>query len=100
MWNDRPTADFVEGKPWLLRFFDQLRFFPVSHEELTHIREEFPRGRYRLKVEETTFRLRDHHAFLASIAEETIASKARQQAAFDAERARWESAGEMRRGAA
>ena len=30
MWNRyRRTAEF-DGKPWLLRFFDQIRFFPVS----------------------------------------------------------------------
>ena len=32
MWNRyRQTADFTEGKPWLLRFFDQIfRFYPVE----------------------------------------------------------------------
>ncbi|MBP6368305.1 MAG: urea carboxylase, partial [Nitrosomonas sp.] len=30
MWNRyRQTTDFKEGKPWLLRFFDQIRFYPV-----------------------------------------------------------------------
>ena len=30
MWNHyRQSADF-RGKPWLLRFFDQIRFYPVS----------------------------------------------------------------------
>ena len=34
MWNRwRQTADFTDGKPWLLRFFDQVRFFPVSEAE-------------------------------------------------------------------
>ncbi len=30
----RQTKHFAPGKPWLLRFFDQLRFYPVSPEEL------------------------------------------------------------------
>ena len=35
MWNRyRQTDDFVDGKPWLLRFFDQIRFYPVSESEL------------------------------------------------------------------
>ncbi len=35
MWNRyRQTADFTEGRQWLLRFFDQLRFYPVSADEL------------------------------------------------------------------
>ena len=63
MWNRwRQTADFTDGKPWLLRFFDQIRFFPVSEEELLKIREDFPLGRYQLKIEETTFSLRDYNA--------------------------------------
>ena len=42
MWNRyRQTADFSAGKQWLLRFFDQLRFYPVSHDELTRMREDF-----------------------------------------------------------
>ena len=35
MWNRyRQSADFRDGKQWLLRFFDQIRFYPVSAEEL------------------------------------------------------------------
>jgi len=30
----RQTASFRDGKPWLLRFFDQIRFHPVSEERL------------------------------------------------------------------
>ncbi len=94
MWNAwHRTAEFAEGKPWLLRFFDQLRFYPVSHEELLQIREDFPRGRYRLRIEEQTFRLRDYHAFLAANGDSIAAFKQRQQAAFEAERQRWAEAG-------
>ena len=95
MWNDRQIGDFTDGKPWLLRFFDQLRFFPVSHEELMDIRRDFPEGRYRLRIEEGVLRAREHHAFLASIREEAAAVKARQAAAFEAERLRWQEAGEL-----
>ncbi len=31
MWNSwRSTERFEPGKPWLLRFFDQIKFYPVS----------------------------------------------------------------------
>ena len=31
VWNRcQQTGDFEPGKPWLLRFFDQIRFYPVS----------------------------------------------------------------------
>src|SRR3954471_16912892 len=65
MWNRvRQTDDFVDGKPWLLRFFDQVRFYPVSADELLAFREDFPRGRVKLKVEESTFKLGEYTEFL------------------------------------
>jgi urea carboxylase len=93
MWNRyRKTADFQQ--PWLLRFFDQIRFYPVSAEELLELREAFPRGGLKLRVEETRFELADYEAFLTANAESIAAFKARQQAAFDAERERWAAAGQ------
>jgi urea carboxylase len=90
MWNRyRPTGDFRDGKQWLLRFFDQIRFYPVSAAELTKMREDFPYGRFRLKVQESTLRLRDYRAFLQRNAASIAQFKARQQAAFEAERERW-----------
>jgi urea carboxylase len=93
MWNRyRRTQEFTQ--PWLLRFFDQIRFFPVSAAELVRIREDFPRGRYRLRIEETTFSLSRYRTFLADNAPSIAAFKSRQQAAFEAERARWAAAGQ------
>jgi urea carboxylase len=90
MWNrHRQTADFRDGRQWLLRFFDQIRFYPVTSEELARLREEFPYGRVRLEVEHTTLRLRDYLRFLEENAASIAAFKARQQAAFEAERERW-----------
>ena len=92
MWNRwRETQDFT--KPWLLRFFDQIRFYPVSAEELLRLREDFPRGRFKVRIEETTFRLHAYHAFLRGIATDAAACKERQQAAYEAERERWRLAG-------
>jgi urea carboxylase len=93
MWNRyRRTPEFTQ--PWLLRFFDQLRFFPVSSDELARIREDFPRGRYRLRIEESSFSLSRYRAFLAEQAGSIAAFEATRQAAFDAERARWAAAGQ------
>jgi urea carboxylase len=94
MWNSwRATGAFEKGKPWLLRFFDQIRFFPVSGEELKDARESFPHGRYPLKIEPATFSLSRHNAFLREHAAEIEAVRKRQRAAFDAERLRWEEKG-------
>jgi len=93
MWNRyRQTPDFA--RPWLLRFFDQIRFYPVSEQELAELRDAFPRGGFRLQVEEARFSLRGYDNFLAENASSIAAFKARQQAAFEAERERWAAAGQ------
>ncbi|SFN99186.1 urea carboxylase [Nitrosospira briensis] len=94
VWNRyRQTADFKEGKPWLLRFFDQIRFYPVSESELLKLRRDFIAGHFKLRVEETTFSLKQYNMFLQENWVEISAFKARQQAAFEAERDRWEAEG-------
>lgn len=91
VWNTfRTTAAFEAGSPWLLRFFDQIRFYPVSSEELANFRDGFLDGKVEIRIEPTTFRLKDYRAFLARNAQDIAAFKARQQSAFDAERARWQ----------
>ena len=72
MWNSyRATREFEPGTPWLLRFFDRIRFFPVSGGELMEIREAFPHGRYPPRIEPQKFALRQYHVFLKSIEAET-----------------------------
>ncbi|MFN4004334.1 MAG: urea carboxylase [Hylemonella sp.] len=94
MWNRwRVTPEFVAGQPWLLRFFDQIRFFPVSAEELLQWRRDFIAGRRALRIEEGVFRLSDYRRFLQDHADSIRAFKQRQQAAFEAERERWRIAG-------
>ncbi len=94
VWNSwRSTDAFRPGTPWLLRFFDQIRFFPVSEQELAEAREAFPHGRYPVRIEETTLAYADHARFLADNAAGIAAFKARQQAAFEAEREDWKARG-------
>jgi urea carboxylase len=96
MWNRyRQTADFKDGKPWLLRFFDQVRFYPVSESELLKLRKDFITGHFKLRVEETTFSLKQYNAFLQRNAASINAFKAKQQAAFEAERDRWTVEGKV-----
>ncbi|MBL8220405.1 MAG: urea carboxylase [Bryobacterales bacterium] len=95
VWNThKTTREFRTGTPWLLRFFDQLRFYPVSAKELLEMRRSFPLGRMALRMEEETFRLRDYHQFLDGIRAETAAFRDRQRAAFVEERERWAAAGQ------
>jgi urea carboxylase len=95
MWNRyRQTVDFRDGKRWLLRFFDQLRFYPVGASDLERLRSDFPYGKAQLRIEHTVLRLRDYRRFLEQNAASIQAFKARQQAAFEAERERWRLAGD------
>jgi len=96
VWNRyKQTEDFQQ--PWLLRFFDQIRFFPVSADELLRYREAVIQGTTKLDIQSETFSLKQHHEFLQTHADDIAAFKANQQAAFAAERDRWAAAGEFTR---
>ena len=93
-WRHGAQAGPEFSQPWLLRFFDQLHFYPVSEAELMQWRADFPLGRRQLRIEETQFSLKDYRAFLAREAESIATFKAQQQMAFEAERERWRAAGQ------
>ncbi|MDO9234445.1 MAG: urea carboxylase [Aquabacterium sp.] len=95
-WRDATSGapDFEAGKPWLLRFFDQIRFYPVGEKELLQIRRDFPVGRYPLRVEEGTFSLHQYRGFLRDNATDITAFRAQQGQAFEDERERWRVAGQ------
>ena len=92
MWNRWHTTDCFD-KPWLLRFFDRVRFFPVSGEELLEARDAFPHGAYPIKIEDGRFTLAEHRRYLAANAREIATFKSTQQRAFEAERQRWKDLG-------
>jgi urea carboxylase len=95
MWNThRSTREFPSGTPWLLRFFDQLRFYPVEADELLQIRAKFPTGKYPLRIEQDTFSFSRYRDFLIEQAPAIEAFQSVQRAAFVAERERWAAAGQ------
>jgi urea carboxylase len=91
-WN--VTTDFKAGTPWLLRLFDQIRYYPVSADELVQMRADFLQGKFALKIEETTFSLKDYNQFLHQESVSIDAFKIKQQAAFSAEREHWVATGQ------
>jgi len=94
MWNRyRRTAEFEH--PWLLRFFDQIRFYEVSHEELQQIRQDFPQGRYPLRIEHAEFSLAAYEQFIADNADEVATFRARREQAFTEELERWHANGQF-----
>ena len=94
MWNTyKATAEF--SAPWLLRFFDQIRFYEVSAEELKTIRRDFPQGRYPLCIEPCEFDLAAYQAFLDEHQAGIAAFTAQRQAAFAAELEHWRASGQL-----
>ncbi|MCU0072617.1 urea carboxylase [Pseudomonas koreensis] len=94
MWNRYREVAAFEGKPWLLRFFDQIRFYPVSADELLRIRRDFPLGRFDLNIEQSQLNLGDYQGFLNREAESIHAFRQQQKTAFNAERERWIASGQ------
>lgn len=94
MWNPlKETKYFKKGKPWLLDFFDQIKFYPVSAEEILNDREDFLRGKFEIEIEETVFHLGEYRKFLEENAKTIESFKIRQEEAFEAERQMWKEKG-------
>lgn len=92
MWNRyRQTEAFKAHQPWLLRYFDQIRFYPVSETELLKLRADFIAGRFKLRIEESTLNLKQYNAFLQQHRESIESFKTQQQKAFDEESQRWKA---------
>jgi urea carboxylase len=94
MWNRwRSTREFEPGRPWLLRFFDRIRFYPVSAQDLVTLRRDFITGKAGLRIEDGTFRLSEYQRFLRENGQSIDSFKQTQQAAFEQERERWRLGG-------
>ncbi|MFT6260952.1 MAG: urea carboxylase [Bermanella sp.] len=92
VWNRyHKTDNFTQ--PWLLSFFDQIKFYEVSPEELLDIREKLPKGQTSIRIEETEFSLNEYQGFLdENSADINEFVNARGQA-FDEELAMWKRNG-------
>ncbi|MFF7973102.1 5-oxoprolinase/urea amidolyase family protein [Streptomyces sp. NPDC007905] len=97
-WQQRGA--FEPGSPWLLRFFDRIKWYPVNPDELLELRADIVSGRFVPRIEEGTFSLSAYETFLAAHAGSIEEFQARQRAAFAAERDAWEAAGEFARAGA
>ena len=91
IWNKfLKNAQFAADEPWLLHFFDQVRFYPVSEAELTQLRDDFREGRATIRIEDTVFDFQQHLQFLRDNAADIANFRTRQAEAFDAEVERWQ----------
>ncbi|WP_328745790.1 5-oxoprolinase/urea amidolyase family protein [Streptomyces sp. NBC_00285] len=94
-WQQRGA--FEPGSPWLLRFFDRIKWYPVDADELLELRADIVSGRFVPRIEEGTFSLAEYQGFLGEHAESIAEFRGRQQSAFSQERDAWEAAGEFAR---
>ncbi|MFY8095849.1 MAG: urea carboxylase [Niveispirillum sp.] len=91
IWNKFLANRQFGAEPWLLRFFDRVRFYPVTESDLDAFRTDFRAGRAQVRVEQSVFDLEAHEAAWAAEADDIAAFRTRQQTAFTAEVARWQS---------
>jgi len=89
------TGPFEPGSPWLLRFFDQIKCYPVEADELLDLRADLAAGRLDLATEPGEFSLGEYQHFLDENAVEIDAFRAQQAVAFAGERDAWAAAGEF-----
>lgn len=94
-WQQRGA--FEPGSPWLLRFFDRIKWYAVEPDELLGLRADIVSGRFVPRIEEGEFSLAAYEEFLDDHAESIARFRARQSTAFGAERDAWEAAGEFAR---
>ncbi|MBC7979648.1 MAG: urea carboxylase [Armatimonadetes bacterium] len=94
IWSSyQETEVFVKGVPWLLRFFDRIRWEEVSADRLMDLRREILTGEFVPKIEMERFRLGDYLVFLDEESGSIEDFRSKQRQAFSKERKRWEEAG-------
>lgn len=92
IWNKfLKNTQFTFGSPWLLRFFDQVRFYPVSEAELAVLRDDFREGKAQVRIEQQQFALADYQQFLVDNADSIAQFQAQQKIAYDQEVALWQA---------
>lgn len=92
MWNRYHKTDVFQ-QPWLLRFFDQIRFYEVSHDELQQIRRDFPKGNYSIRIDQSEFNLNKYQQFLLDNNASIESFTDKRQKAFDQELQHWIDSG-------
>lgn len=96
IWNRyRVTRSFQPGTPWLLRFFDQIRFYEVGADELMELRRDILTGRFEPRIDLGEFCFADYQRFLQREQGSIAAFQERQRQAFAEERERWRLAGQQ-----
>ncbi|KAG2435985.1 hypothetical protein HYH02_011698 [Chlamydomonas schloesseri] len=84
IWNTfGRSGPFSASKPWLLEFFDQVRYYLVSESELETMRAGFASGQFDIEITPTTFDVAAYVANEKAVAAEVADFKAKQRVAMD-----------------
>lgn len=81
IWNTWQSVPEFKEAPWLLRFFDRIKFQAVSETELLEIREALEAGDYSYQIDHGSFSMGDYSAFLEEVEEETKIVRQRRKVA-------------------
>jgi urea carboxylase len=81
-------------KPWLLQFFDRVKFFVVSDDELETLRARYLRGDYKIDIRDDTFSYKEHVQFCSENRQSIEEFEEKRMAAFKVERSLWDKSGE------
>jgi urea carboxylase len=92
VWSTHERGDAF-SKPWLLRPFDQLQFYPVDAQTLLEMREKFARGEPCVDIQPIQFDAGEYQDFLQREEDSIRKFTERRQRAFDAELANWREKG-------
>ncbi len=90
---------FEPGVPQLLRYFDRIKWYLVTPEELIAMRADQAAGRLPLRITNGDFSMAEYEKFLAANEESITTFREQQSAAFEAERQAWVASGEFERAA-
>ena len=92
IWNKHlKNPQFANDEPWLLKFFDQVRYYPVSEAQLDEMRDAFRHGHLQIDITEEPFSLAEHRQFLADNADSIARFTEQRDAAYREEVARWQN---------
>ena len=90
IWNKFvKNNQFSINTPWLLKFFDQVRFYPVNEKEIEQLRNDFYNGNISICIEETNFDFGEYKQFLINNDKSIMNFRKSQYASFQKEINRW-----------
>ncbi|TCM66775.1 urea carboxylase [Acinetobacter calcoaceticus] len=85
IWNRFKKNKQFGDQQWFLRFFDQIKYFPVSEAELDQWRLDFEHGQAQIQIEETEFDYAAYSQFLRDEQSSINDFQQQQQQAFQVE---------------